>query len=89
MRLFVNFSEINSDIHAKFIQTECSFNANFGEIVQITTGDIYQGDYDVVPRVYQQVLPTKDKVMVDNITIEIIPLTKVINLQNGYTVTIG
>ena len=32
---------------------------------------------------------TKDKVMIKDVSIEIIPLAKVINLSNGYTVTIG
>jgi len=34
-------------------------------------------------------LDTKDKLMLDNVTVEIIPLSKIINPQNGYTVTIG
>ena len=100
MRLCVSFNEIDSDICAKFIQTECIFNTNFvqtectlntsfGEVFRVKSDDVYEGDYDVIPRVYQQVLPTKDKLMLDNVTVEIIPLAKVINVSNGYTVTIG
>lgn len=89
MRLHVSFDEVNTDLMAKFIQTECTFTTNFGEVFLVKTDEVYEGDYDVVPRVYQQVLPTKDKLMIDDVTIEIIPLSKVINLQNGYTVTIG
>ena len=58
-------------------------------LLLIKTDDVYDGNYDVIPRVYQQVLPTKDKLMLDDVTVEIIPLSKIINLQNGYTVTIG
>ena len=55
----------------------------------INTGDVYTKEYNVVPRVYQQLLETKDKIMIKNVTIEVIPLAKTINLSNGYTVTIG
>lgn len=89
MKLVVNFDEVDSCIATKFIQTECTFNTNFGEVFLVKTEDTYTGDYNVIPRVYQQVLETKDKVMVDDVTVEIIPLARVINLSNGYTVTIG
>lgn len=89
MRLIVNFDEVDSYIATHFIQTECTFKTNFGEIFLVKTDDIYNGDYNVIPRVYQQVLETKDKVMLNDVTIENIPLSRVINLSNGYTVTIG
>lgn len=89
MRLIVNFDEVDSYIATHFIQTECTFKTNFGEIFLVKTDDIYNGDYNVIPRVYQQVLETKDKVMLDDVTVENIPLSRVINLSNGYTVTIG
>lgn len=89
MKLAVNFNEVDSEICTRFIQTECTFATDFGEVFLIKTDDVYDGDYDVIPRVYQQVLPTKDKLMLDDVTVEIIPLSKIINLQNGYTVTIG
>lgn len=89
MKLRVSFNEVDSYISTKFIQTKCTFNTNFGEIFQIRTDDKYEGDYNVIPRVYQQTLETKDKLMLDNVTVEIIPLSRVINLSNGYTVTIG
>lgn len=88
MKLCVNFIE-DSAFSVKFVQTNCTFRPNFGEIVTVQNNDIYDGDYNVIPRVYQQVLPTKDKLMIDDVTVEIIPLTKVLNLSNGYTATIG
>lgn len=89
MKLRVSFNEVDSYISTKFIQTKCTFNTNFGEIFQIRTDNKYEGDYNVIPRVYQQTLETKDKLMLDDVTVEIIPLSRVINLSNGYTVTIG
>lgn len=89
MKLTVSFSEVDSFIAARFIQTKCTFNTNFGEIFQIRTDDKYEGSYNVIPRVYQQTLETRDKLMLDDVIVEVIPLAKTINLSNGYTVTIG
>ena len=89
MKLKVSFNEVNSIIPIKFIQTECTFNTDFGEVILVKTDEVYEGDYNIIPRVYQQVLETKDKLMLDDVTVEIIPLAKTINLSNGYTVTIG
>ena len=89
MKLKVSFDENDSALDIRFIQTECTFHTDFGEVMLVKTDDVYQGDYNVIPRVYQQVLETKDKVMNDDVTVEIIPLAAVINLSDGYTVTIG
>lgn len=89
MKLKVDFDEIDSALDIRFIQTECTFHTDFGEVVLVKSDDVYDGDYNVIPRVYQQVLETKDKVMNDDVTVEVIPLAAVINLSNGYTVTIG
>lgn len=89
MKLHINFDEVDSELAVNFIQTECTFNTDFGEVFFIQTGDVYDGAYTVTPRVYEQTLATKDKVMLDDVTVEVIPLSKVINFSNGYTVTIG
>lgn len=89
MKLHIDFNEVDSELDVRFIQTECTFNTDFGEVFFIKTDDVYEGDYNVIPRVYEQTLATKDKLMLNDVTVEIIPLSKVINLQNGYTVTIG
>ena len=89
MRLCVSFEEIDSALKVQFAQTECTFRADFGEVIFIKTDDTYVGDYDVIPRVYQQILETKDKLMLDDVTVEEIPIQTVINLSNGFTATIG
>lgn len=89
MRLQVSFDEIDSALKVQFAQTECSFRADFGEVILVKTDDTYDGDYDVIPRVYQQILETKDKLMLDDVVVEVIPILKVTNLSDGYTVTIG
>lgn len=89
MKLRVNLEEVNSELAVSFIQTECTFKTDFGEVTFIRTDDTYEGEYTVTPRVYQQTLETKDKLLTDDVIVEIIPFSKVINLSNGYTVTIG
>lgn len=48
----------------------------------------YQGDYVVVPKVLEQVLPTKNKAMRDNLNVKEIPYHEVSN-EMGTTVVIG
>ena len=88
MKLNVSFEE-SPEINVRFSQFECTFKPDFGEIVTVRNNDIYEGDYNITPRVYEQILETKDKLMLNNITVEIIPLTRVVNLADGYTITIG
>lgn len=89
MKLKISFNENNSIIPINFIQTGCTFNTNFGEVFLVKTDEVYEEGYNVIPRVYQQTLATKDKLLLDDITVEVIPLAKTINLSSGYTVTIG
>lgn len=49
----------------------------------------YTGSYEVTPRVDAQTLPTTDRHMVDDVTVQAIPYYEVSNLQKGKTVIIG
>lgn len=49
----------------------------------------YDGPYDVVPRLAEQVLATADHVMADDLTVEGIPSYRTTNVGGGYTVTIA
>lgn len=49
----------------------------------------YEGDYEVTPRLVEQVLPTKDKSMLDDVTVNPIGVDRVSNPSGGKTVTIG
>lgn len=50
---------------------------------------IYDGEYSVTPRFAEQNLETKNKLMTDDVTVEIIPAYEVPNIAGGLTVTIG
>ena len=50
---------------------------------------IYEGEYTVTPHFYEQSLETKEKLMADDVTVEVIPAHEVTNPAGGLTVTIG
>lgn len=49
----------------------------------------YEGSYSVAPRVVEQTLPTKQKSMEEDMTVEAINYLEVTNPEGGKTVTIG
>ena len=50
----------------------------------------YDGDYIVVPSVWQeQSIPTKNKKLIDNVTVTKVPYAEVSNEAGGKTITIG
>ena len=50
---------------------------------------IYDGDYEVTPRLYAQSLDTDGKLMEDDVTVYEIPITHTTNPTGGLTVLIG
>lgn len=51
--------------------------------------DPYEGDYVVIPKFVEQVLPTKNKTMQDDMVVKEIPTAEVSNPAGGLTLTIG
>ena len=49
----------------------------------------YDGDYTVIPKVYEQTLETKNKSMTDNVTVEAVPYAEVSNPSGGKTANIA
>ena len=49
----------------------------------------YEGVYDVTPKLVEQMLPTKNTLLSDDVKIEKIPITTVSNSSGGNTVIIG
>ena len=77
------------DFNVELIQSE--FDIDFAEaiIVQGERLPNYEGSYEITPRVVEQMLETKDKSMVDDVTVNAIPYVEVSNIGGGYTATIG
>ena len=92
MILNVKFSELSRKFGITFSSISKTFDANFGEVQTVTKyigGDPYEGDYIVTPRVVEQTMSTKDKVMTDDVTIKSIPFFNVSNESGGSTVYIA
>lgn len=51
--------------------------------------EVYEGSYEIVPSVAEQKLPTKEKVLVEDMTIKSIPFFDTSNTSGGITVYIG
>lgn len=92
MIIQVKFANTNNQIAARFSATSQRISANFGAVQPVTEyigGEEYTGDYVVTPKVTEQTMPTKDKVLVDDMIIKSIPFFNVSNTSGGNTVYIG
>ena len=69
--------------------SDATFSAGFGEVVKVADVPVYEGEYSVTPRLYEQTLATDGYLMRDDVTVEVIPVTQTSNLFGGQTVVIG
>ena len=51
--------------------------------------DTYPGPYEVIPKSYDQILNTKNLLMINDTTVKEIPYAAVSNVHGGLTITIG
>ena len=49
----------------------------------------YDGEYSITPHFFEQKLETKEKLMTDDVIVEVIPVHEVTNPAGGTTITIG
>ena len=92
MILKVKFTEITKNIPVKFVESGGTLHAKMGEIHHVTEyigGEQYNGAYEVTPKLEAQTLPTKDKVLTDNMTIKEIEIHRVKNSSGGTTIYIA
>lgn len=89
MELIARF-HIDTELVAKFKDHE-TLIADFGNVSMGGGSDIpsYNGDYTVIPKTTIQKLETKEKRMLDDVTIREIPSYKVSNDKGGTTFVIG
>lgn len=71
-----------------FISEELIFDSEFESVIGYN-GEVYEGDYEIVPKFEEQTLKTKSKLMGDDITVLEIPVIKVSNPSGGKTIIIG
>lgn len=92
MIIDVKFAETAKHFSVQFTETSKNLGANFGEVQTVTKyvgGERYEGEYDITPKVEAQTLPTANKVLERDVTIDRIPYAEVQNNSNGTTVTIA
>lgn len=59
------------------------------EIREVIGTEIYSGDYEVIPKVKEQILETAKKTMKEDMKVLAIPFSLVDNTAGGQTITIG
>lgn len=84
------FEEMDASFPTIFEESDNTFDALFGEIIKVYD-DVpeYVGEYEVTPKVTEQTLPTAQKFLARDVTIEKIPYFEVSNNSGGNTVFIG
>lgn len=65
-------------------------SANLGTIQVVAGGGKkYEGDYNITPTFEKQTLPTDNRILTENMTVEAIRVVKVSNESGGNTIIIG
>jgi DNA/RNA endonuclease YhcR with UshA esterase domain len=90
MIIDVQFVENDASFIALFEESDNTFNTYFGEVIKVYD-DVpqYDGIYEVTPKVTEQILPTAQRFLARDVTIEKIPYFEVTNNSGGMTVSIG
>lgn len=85
----MRFEEKSQSFKTLFEKSECGFVTYLGEVVNTGHFPLYEGDYEVTPKVVQQTLETASRSMESDVTIQAIPYYEVDNVFQGQTVIIG
>lgn len=74
-------------LEVEFDVSNQRFEPSFGKIQTATklVGEPYSGGYKIIPKVTEQTLLTKEKIMLDDVTIKEIPSYNVSNTVGGTT----
>ena len=92
MRFDVHFKQSNQRIAVSFQNNSKVLGADFKSFQRVTVQpdvEHYTGDYSVIPKTDSQVLPTKDRFLMEDVEIVAIPYFDVSNNSGGTTVYIG
>lgn len=84
------FEFAEQDQTFEFEFEEPTINFTLEQAIEITHNEYYQGEYVVTPKMFEgTVLLTKDKTMVDDVTVLEVPFYEVTNETGGTTVYIA
>lgn len=81
----------SSNSVVKLTLDNTSFVVDFGQLFEISDSgiEVYRGAYLVEPDFMEQTLYTKDKKMLNDVTVKAIEVQRVSNTSGGRTVYIG
>ena len=91
MRLETTFSEHRKRIEAELHESHKCIEADLGSVHVVTKSDFesYEGPYEIIPKSEDQILPTDEKVMREDLKVKATPYHEVENIQGGMTAIIG
>lgn len=85
----VKFQEVSTKFAVNFQEASDKFTAGFKELSILPSAPAYLGPYEITPMVDLQTVPTAQKFMTKDMTINAIPYFDVGNTAGGSTVYIG
>lgn len=85
MKVAVSDVSIPINVSATNVDVPLNISAKY----TITNAEEYDGEYEVMPRLYEQSLATNGKIMNNNVTVYEIPVTYTTNPTGSKTVIIG
>ena len=88
MKIHVTFQEQSAEFLISF-EGESSFDICFEEGFPPSRASPYSGNYEVIPRITSQTLPTREKHLTKDILVHAIPYHEVENTERGKTAIIG
>lgn len=91
MLVNVIFEEIDEKLSADFFEDERELDTDFGEVHVISDeGEAYDGEYAITPMTKKQVMPTKGKIMADDVVVNPIPQEYgLITYDHNRTITVS
>ena len=91
MRMIVRITEQNFKCKLKSVDSNSVFAPRMRDIQTLTKpiGEPYQGEYEINPSFEPQTIPTKNKFLSMDLTIDSIQVSEVSNPYGGKTVYIG
>ena len=88
MTFQVDFKETTSQFDVTFESQDLTYDVEI-DAYYSKNKDFYIGNYEVTPKAEEQVLNTKDKIMVDDVTVKKVPYYETENDEGGLTVYIA
>lgn len=76
--------EFNQGLQELIVEFE-----NLHEVTVVGDADYYTGEYDVTPLITAQTLYTQNKMMNDNVRVDMIPTRELENAAGGVTFIVG